>query len=185
MLFVERPFRNSGLDAFFRKLPIKRPSLPERGTRSGRLMPAMGSGSETAATYLVPAFLRILVVDDDPLLLKSLRDTLEVAGHQIVTAAGDQAGIDMFREALAEGNPFAAVITDLGMPYVDGRQVASAVKRASSSTPVIMLTGWGQRMADEGDLPASVDRVLSKPPKPRDLHAALVQCCQPAPSHIT
>jgi hypothetical protein len=40
---------------------------------------------------------------------------------------------------------------DLGMPYVDGRQVATAVKQASPSTPVFMLTGWGQRMADESD----------------------------------
>src|SRR5690242_16162138 len=72
------------------------------------------------------------------------------------------------------------VITDLGMPYVDGRQVASAVKQASSSTPVIMLTGWGQRTADEGDLPAHVDHVLSKPPKRRDLNAALVQWCRAA-----
>jgi CheY-like chemotaxis protein len=34
--------------------------------------------------------------------------------------------------------------TDLGMPYVDGRQVAAAVKAASAATPVILLTGWGR-----------------------------------------
>jgi DNA-binding response OmpR family regulator len=51
------------------------------------------------------------------------------------------------------------------------------VKRASPSTPVIMLTGWGQRMADDGDLPTNVDRVLSKPPKLRELSAALAQFC--------
>jgi CheY-like chemotaxis protein len=65
------------------------------------------------------------------------------------------------------------------MPYVDGRQVAAAVKQASPSTPVIMLTGWGQRMAEQADLPAHVDRVLSKPPKLRELNLALVQCSQP------
>jgi CheY-like chemotaxis protein len=133
---------------------------------------------ESATAYTVPAPLHILVVDDDPLLLRSLRDALKTAGHTIVAAAGGQAGIDAFRESLGDGKPFAAVITDLGMPYVDGRQVASAVKQASPSTPVIMLTGWGQRMADDGDLPAHVDRFLSKPPKLRELSAALVQCCQ-------
>jgi CheY-like chemotaxis protein len=61
---------------------------------------------------------------------------------------------------------------------VDGRQVAAAVKQASPATPVIMLTGWGQRMADQGDVPAHVDRVLSKPPKLRDLNAALAECSQ-------
>lgn len=81
-------------------------------------------GAGAAHTTSTP--LRILVVDDDPLLPKSLRDTLETAGHQVVTAAGGQAGVDSFREALVGGKPFRAVITDLGMPYVDGRQVARA-----------------------------------------------------------
>ena len=146
-------------------------------------VPTVVAGARTSATaYTVPSALRILVVDDDPLLLKSLRDVLEAGGHEVVTAAGGQAGIDTFREALASGKTISVVITDLGMPYVDGRQVAAAVKQASSSTPVIMLTGWGQRMADESDIPANVDRVLSKPPKLRELSAALAQCCQAAGS---
>jgi len=74
---------------------------------------------------------------------------------------------------------FAAVITDLGMPYVDGRKVAGAVKDTSPSTPVIMLTGWGQRLVAEGDIPLHVDRVLSKPPKLRELRETLAHCCQP------
>jgi CheY-like chemotaxis protein len=67
------------------------------------------------------------------------------------------------------------VITDLGMPYVDGRKVSSAIKAASPLTPVILLTGWGQRIVEEGDTPADVDRVLNKPPKLRDLRAALAE----------
>jgi hypothetical protein len=39
--------------------------------------------------------------------------------------------------------------------------------------PVILLTGWGQRLVDDGDVPDHVDYVLSKPPKLRDLHEAL------------
>jgi YesN/AraC family two-component response regulator len=71
------------------------------------------------------------------------------------------------------------VINDLGMPYVDGRQVASAVKQASPSTAVILLTGWGQRLLSDGDLPPQVDRVLSKPPKVREVREALIDCCAP------
>ncbi len=59
------------------------------------------------------------------------------------------------------------------MPYVDGRQVASAIKNLSSSTPVILLTGSGQRLLAEGDVPPHVDRVLSKPPKLSQLRDAL------------
>jgi PAS domain S-box-containing protein len=120
--------------------------------------------------------LRILVVDDDPLLLKSLRDTLETDGHIITTANGGQEGIDAFTDAQQSADRFDVVITDLGMPYIDGRKVAGAIKNASSSTPVILLTGWGQRLVAEGDIPPHVDQVLSKPPKLRHLREALARC---------
>jgi CheY-like chemotaxis protein/anti-sigma regulatory factor (Ser/Thr protein kinase) len=126
-----------------------------------------------------PSRLRLLLIDDDPVLLKSLRDTLEVSGHVITTANAGQAGIEAFRASLDRGEAFDAVITDLGMPYVDGRKVAAAVKAASPSTPIILLTGWGQRLVSEGDIPPHVDRVLSKPPKLRELREALADCCRP------
>jgi signal transduction histidine kinase/ActR/RegA family two-component response regulator len=132
------------------------------------------------AGSMMPRRLRLLVVDDDPLLLKSLRDILESDGHVVVTANDGNAGIEAFRAAKGAGESFAAVITDLGMPYVDGRRVAAAIKAASPSTPVILLTGWGQRLVSEDDIPAHVDRVLSKPPKLREIREALVRYCGPA-----
>jgi signal transduction histidine kinase/CheY-like chemotaxis protein len=128
-----------------------------------------------AAPEAMPPRLRILSVDDDPLLIKSLRDALEADGHAVVTANGGQEGIDAFRAAEERDEHFAVVITDLGMPYVDGRKVASAIKNESPSTPVILLTGWGQRLVAEGDIPPHVDRVLNKPPKLRELRAALAE----------
>jgi PAS domain S-box-containing protein len=132
--------------------------------------------SDTAPHIAVPTGLRILVVDDDPLLLRSLRETLEADGHVIETASGGREGIERFKEAREEGKAFSVVLTDLGMPFVDGRQVASGIKQESATTPVIMLTGWGQRLVAEGDLPAHVNIVLSKPPKLRDLRDALGRC---------
>ena len=136
---------------------------------------ATGVATQSKTVYAVPRDLRILVVDDDPVLLTSLRDTLEGDGHSIVTASGGQAGIDAFLAARAQGNPFQAVITDLGMPYVDGRQVCAAVKTAGPQTIVVMLTGWGQRFVTEGGAPQHVDSVLSKPPKLRELREALAR----------
>jgi CheY-like chemotaxis protein len=124
--------------------------------------------------------LRILLVDDDPILLQSLQDALQADGHQVSSANGGQAGIEIFRAASASGDPFAVVISDLGMPHVDGRRVAAAVKEMSPSTPVILLTGWGQRLMTDGDVPAQVDRVLAKPPKLRELREALAHCCKAA-----
>ena len=121
------------------------------------------------------ARLRILIVDDDPLMLKSLGDTLEMDGHVVVASNGGQAGIDAFKAACGSAQAFDVVITDLGMPYVDGRKVAVAIKEASAATPIILFTGWGQQLLAEGDVPVHVDRVLSKPPKLRELRAALAE----------
>jgi signal transduction histidine kinase/ActR/RegA family two-component response regulator/uncharacterized membrane protein affecting hemolysin expression len=117
--------------------------------------------------------LRILIVDDDPMLIKALRDTLEADGHIVTAADGGQAGIDAFATAAKHNESFTAVITDLGMPYVDGRKVAATIKGQSPNTRVIMLTGWGQRLLDENDIPPHVDQVLSKPPRIHELRAAL------------
>jgi CheY-like chemotaxis protein/anti-sigma regulatory factor (Ser/Thr protein kinase) len=135
---------------------------------------AAGAAASVTATVL-PA-MRILLVDDDPLVLKSLRDTLEADGHDVTTADGGQVGIDAFLAARAQGDPFPVVITDLGMPYVDGRKVSSAIKTAAPETVILLLTGWGQRLVGDGDIPPHVDSVLSKPPKLRAIREALARC---------
>jgi PAS domain S-box-containing protein len=126
---------------------------------------------------IAPSSLRVLVIDDDPLVTEVLRDILERDGHLVTTADGGEPGISVFREARDRGEAFALVLTDLGMPFVDGRRVASAVKAESPSTPVILLTGWGRRLVAEGDVPPHVDRVVSKPPDLSELREALAYCC--------
>jgi signal transduction histidine kinase len=116
---------------------------------------------------------RILIIDDDPVLLRSLHDALALDGHSVVMANGGEEGIERYRAALPGKQPFDVVFTDLGMPYVDGRQVSATIKALSPATPVIMLTGWGQHMQDDGESPPNVDKLLGKPPRLRDLRAAL------------
>ncbi|MEO8019188.1 MAG: response regulator, partial [Pseudomonadota bacterium] len=123
--------------------------------------------------------LRLLLIDDDPLLLRSLRDALELDSHEVITAEGGQAGIDAFDAALKAGSAFDAVITDLGMPYVDGRKVATRIRHLASQVPIIMLTGWGHRLIASDDKPEHVDRVLSKPPKMAELRATLAELVRP------
>jgi CheY-like chemotaxis protein len=154
-------------------------SEPGRGTTVRLIFPIPRTTLDS--TRLPPALpfalesLRILIVDDDPLIIESLSETLRSDGHQVTTAEGGQAAIDAFLSAQQQGEPFTTVITDLGMPYVDGRRVAAAVKAAAPSTPVILLTGWGQRLNAENDIPAHVDRVLNKPPRLRELRLALAE----------
>lgn len=151
-------------------------TAPGQGTAVRLDFPACAAGegdSAPDAAHAVPPRLRILVVDDDPMVLKSLRDILEIDGHDVVSADGGQAGIDCFQAAYERHEQFAVVITDLGMPHVDGRKVASAVRQCSPATPIIMLTGWGQRLAADSDYPEHVDCVLGKPPRLKELRRAL------------
>ncbi len=121
-------------------------------------------GAETRA-------LRILIIDDDPMVNEALTAALRAQGHAVVTANGGQEGIDAFGAAHRGGERFDIVLTDLGMPYVDGRIVSAAVKELSPRTPIIMLTGWWQ--TGSGEVTAHVDRVLGKPVRLRELRAAL------------
>jgi len=150
-----------------------------KGTLVRLSFPAEASSMVMAAPIVRPVTLnrrlRILLVDDDPLLIKSLRDTLEQDGHLIEATHGGKAGIEAFAAAHQRHESFDIVITDLGMPHVDGRRVAAEIRAISSTTPVILLTGWGQRMLADNETPAHVSRVLSKPPRLQDLRTALAE----------
>jgi CheY-like chemotaxis protein/anti-sigma regulatory factor (Ser/Thr protein kinase) len=158
-------------------------STPGAGTTMRLLFPVVSTASSASVTARVRALrvparsLRILLVDDNPVLTESLRMTLEQEGHRATAAGGGQAGIDAFRSAWQTAEAFDVVITDLGMPFVDGRQVAESVRATSPHTPIILLTGWGP-----GQLPHSdsepmpqVDRVLGKPPRMSELRTALAE----------
>jgi len=123
--------------------------------------------------------MRLLIVDDDPTVLASLRAILLRDGHEVTAADGGQAGIEAFKASLEGGPAFTAVFSDLGMPYVDGRRVAETIKTLAPATPIILLTGWGQRLIpDSGELPVNVDYVLSKPPRLRELREVLSRVAQ-------
>ena len=154
-------------------------SAPGQGTTVRLVFPAATRSAHETGRQLALGLpvrpLRILIVDDDPLIIESLRETLRGDAHRVTAADGGQAGIDAFEAARSRGEPFELVITDLGMPHVDGRRVAAAIKAASPATPVVLLTGWGQRLTAENQIPPHVDRVLNKPPRLRELRAALAE----------
>ena len=154
-------------------------SAPGKGTTMRLVFPVRqppAQPSETPQSAQVSARpLRVLCIDDEPLLRELLKEILECEHHQVITADGGQAGLDAFQSARNRGEPFDAVITDLGMPLVDGRQVAQTIKTYSPSTPVIMLTGWGTMLDEKGDLPMNVDAIISKPPRPAELHETIIK----------
>jgi CheY-like chemotaxis protein len=155
-------------------------SEPGVGTCVRLIFPVIAA--DQAAPQAIPAqescaatTLRILLVDDDPLVGKVLRDVLEADGHCVTFADGGQRAIDLFLEASEAGRPFAVVLTDLGMPHIDGRRVAASVKGVSPGTPVILLTGWGTNLPTGDGPPLHVDRIVSKPPQMGVLRTVLAE----------
>jgi DNA-binding NtrC family response regulator len=81
----------------------------------------------------------------------------------------------MFQRARHEGRAFEIVITDLGMPKMDGHQLARAIKETDPRTPVVMMTGWGAMMKEDGENAPNVDALVGKPPQLLELNELLLR----------
>ena len=117
--------------------------------------------------------LRILCIDDDSKVREGLKEILEMDGHAVVVAENGEKGIKAVQEAMEGKKGFDVVITDLGMPNMDGWEVAEQVKKLTPDTPVLLLSGWGNLMNDEEKEPQDVDAVLGKPPKISEIRQVL------------
>ncbi len=100
---------------------------------------------------------RVLLVDDDQRLLTVLSDMMRAGGHAVTIASNGEEALALFDPAAHD-----VVITDLGMPRVNGWQVAERVKTRSPDTAVFLLTGWGEGVT-ASEASRFVDQVLAKP----------------------
>jgi signal transduction histidine kinase/CheY-like chemotaxis protein len=128
--------------------------------------------------------LRILCIDDEPHVRLLLRDCLTNLGHRVETASSGKQGVEMFCAALRTDQAFESVITDLGMPGIDGHQVARSIKAASPKTPVVMLTGWASTMKEDGDKASEVNAVVGKPARVGELHTLLLKLAAPSQAPV-
>ena len=87
---------------------------------------------------------RVLIIDDDPLILLTLKAYLEDNGFTVFGAADGEEGMEVFVRSKPD-----IVITDLRMPKLDGFGVIAAVTAQSPATPVIAFTGTGERHATD------------------------------------
>lgn len=150
--------------------PIPETTVAERAAPAAEVLPALPK-------------LRILFVDDEPLLRELIREMLECDGHDLTVADSGASGLDLFRKARRKRKPFDLVITDLGMPQMDGREFTRLLKQESPTIPVIMMTGWTQLLQGDEEVHAPVDALVSKPPRIAELNAALHKVLrQPKPA---
>lgn len=100
---------------------------------------------------------RILLVDDEPILIKGLKFTLEQDGYEILTAADGEEALRVFSE-----NPVDLVLLDVMLPKMDGVVVCQRI-RETSNVPIIMLTAKGEDMDKIIGLEYGADDYMTKP----------------------
>jgi DNA-binding response OmpR family regulator len=108
---------------------------------------------------------KILVVDDEPKIVQLARDYLEHAGFAVTAAYDGSAAI-----ASARADPPDLVVLDLGLPEIDGLDVARTL-RADSGMPIVMLTGRSEESDKLVGLELGADDYITKPFSPKELVA--------------
>jgi PAS domain S-box-containing protein len=120
--------------------------------------------------------LAILLVDDQPHMLETAALMLQMDGHMVVTADGGQAALAQIdARAAARQGPFDVLITDLGMPGMNGLQLVAAVREDGFDMPCVLATGWGVELSTADTEAAGVQAVLAKPYSAVQLRAVLAQ----------
>jgi CheY-like chemotaxis protein len=124
---------------------------------------------------------RMLVVDDNDLVLQTVRSMLERGGHQVAVAVDGRDGLKRF-----QSGDFDLVITDILMPEVEGFEMVRALRESSSAIPIIVMTG-GPSGRNPGGQPAGPDylqmarilgatRTIEKPFAGPQLLALVAEC---------
>jgi CheY-like chemotaxis protein len=147
-------------------------SPAEHGAVFTLTLPLAGPAPAVAASAAAPDRRRVLLVDDDPLVLSSLSAMLQQAGCQVTMAESGAAALVAFEQALASA-PFDVVVTDLGLPGLRGDELARRVKQRAPATAVLVLTGQAPESVRR-ELPEA-DAVIGKPLRIAALRAALAQ----------
>src|SRR5436190_7536402 len=108
---------------------------------------------------------RILVVEDEMQIARTLRDYLEVAGYGVTVVGDGESAL-----ASARGERPDLVVLDLGLPGMDGLDVARELRR-TANTPIVMLTARGDESDRVVGLEIGADDYLVKPFSPKELVA--------------
>jgi DNA-binding response OmpR family regulator len=110
---------------------------------------------------------RILVVDDEPRLVRLVRANLERLGYRVTTAAGGKQAI----EAVEADDP-DLVVLDIMMPVMDGYEATRRI-REFSQVPIVMLTAKAEQSDKLKGFDLGVDDFITKPFSPEELVARI------------
>ncbi len=109
---------------------------------------------------------RILVVEDDPAVQKALRRLFETEGYAVETQSDGRSALDSFQSSAP-----AAVVLDLRLPKVSGRDVCKEIKAMAPTLPIVVLSAASDVSDKVLLLELGADDYVTKPFSPRELLA--------------
>lgn len=110
--------------------------------------------------------LKVLIVDDEPTILFTLKRILEHAGYEVHTAQSGREGWQAFQQG-----QWDLVTLDRSMPEMNGEEVAAEIRRVAPKTPIVLITGFTSAVVRSW----LFDAILGKPFRPTELLECFAQ----------
>jgi CheY-like chemotaxis protein len=144
--------------------------MPKKTAASKRADVQNASKPKTESGIVPARSRRVLIVDDEPLVLKSVARVVRLMGYDVTLAADGYEAIERLR-----ARPFDVIVSDVSMPQMDGFELLKRVREIDRRVPVVLATGT----PDERDAQAALDlgafQYLVKPVDPGRLRLVLEQ----------
>ena len=113
---------------------------------------------------------RILFIDDEQALVDIGKQMLEHLGYEVITRTSSIEALELFK---AEPDRFDMVITDMTMPNMTGDKLAKAMMKIRPDIPIILCTGFSERITEESVRQIGIRKLAMKPLVMRDLAEAI------------
>jgi PAS domain S-box-containing protein len=145
---------------------------PYRGDQLARKVRHLLGEAKPAAAAVEARPLDILLVEDEPLIAMSLIELLQSFGHKVTDAKNGAKA----KEAISSGAGFDLLLTDLGLPDIDGQALAEWARGERPGLPVLFSTGRDDFEAPPGLIEGGPTAVIVKPFDAESLRAAIATC---------
>ncbi len=153
---------------------ISADNKPDTGAAFSVLLPRIDGGLMTPLVQqpveIPHGTETLLYIDDEEPVLYIGRDMLESLGYAVVSTCSSQQALEIFS---AEPGRFACVITDMTMPNIRGDELASKLLELRPGLPIILCTGFSEKISEEKALQLGIQAFLLKPFTMQELGAAV------------
>jgi len=122
------------------------------------LLPIRTGMSEHAAAHPLPDGIKILIIDDDPVVRDVIAEMLGLAGYEVVLAGTAAEGLELFMD-----KQIGLVVSDIVLPDISGLELLEAIRLHRPSLPIVLVTGVNARDNLTEALARGADGLVAKP----------------------